>query len=52
MPLDPQVQVHLDRLAAINFAALHTVSPERARAGARQLTAASVREPVKVADVA
>ena len=52
MSLDPQVQAHLDRLAAINFAALHTVSPQRARAGARQLTAASVRETEKVAEVA
>lgn len=52
MPLDPQVHAHLDRLAAVNFTALHTVSPERARAGARQLTAASVRDGEKVADVA
>lgn len=51
MPLHPQVKAHLDRLAAINFAGLHTVSPERARAGARRLTAASIGEPEQVAEV-
>lgn len=51
MPLHPQAQAHLDRLAAVNFASLHTVSPEQARAGARRLAAASVREPQQVADV-
>ncbi|MGK5440708.1 alpha/beta hydrolase fold domain-containing protein [Micromonospora sp. URMC 105] len=51
MPLHPQAQAHLDRLAAVNFAGLHTASPEQARAGARRLTAASVREPEQVADV-
>jgi acetyl esterase len=51
MPLHPQVQAHLDRLAAVNFGSLHTVSPEQARAGARRLTAASVGAPEKVAEV-
>ncbi|MFG3705856.1 alpha/beta hydrolase [Micromonospora sp. NPDC047670] len=51
MPLHPQAQAHLDRLAAVNFAGLHTVTPEQARAGARRLTAASVGEPEPVADV-
>lgn len=51
MPLHPQVQAHLDRLAAINFAGLHTVAPEQARAGARRLTAASVGDPEEVAEV-
>jgi acetyl esterase len=51
MPLHPQVQAHLDRLAAVNFAGLHTVSPEQARAGARRLTAASIGEPEEVAEV-
>jgi acetyl esterase len=51
MPLHPQVQAHLDRLAAVNFAGLHTVSPQQARVGARRLTAASVGEPEKVAEV-
>ena len=51
MPLHPQVQAHLDRLAAANFAGLHTVTPEVARAGARRLTAASVGEPEPVAEV-
>ena len=51
MPLHPQVQAHLERLAAVNVAGLHTVSPEQARAGARRLTAASVGEPEKVAEV-
>ncbi|TQS46051.1 alpha/beta hydrolase [Cryptosporangium phraense] len=45
MPLHPQVQAHLDRLAALNFAGLHTVSPEQARAGARLLSPGS-GEPV------
>ncbi|WP_194894330.1 alpha/beta hydrolase [Catenulispora pinisilvae] len=51
MPLHPQVQAHLDRLAAANFAGLHTVTPEVARAGARRLSAASVGEPEPVAEV-
>ena len=51
MPLHPQVQAYLDRLAAVNFTALHTVSPEQARAGARRLTAASVSSAEKVAEV-
>ncbi len=51
MPLHPQVQAHLDRLATVNFASLHTVSPGQARAGARRLAAASIGEPEKVAEV-
>ncbi|MBS2554673.1 alpha/beta hydrolase [Catenulispora sp. NL8] len=51
MPLHPQVQAHLDRLAAANLAGLHTVTPDVARAGARRLTAASVGEPEPVAEV-
>src|SRR5262249_7747388 len=51
MPLHPQVQAHLDRLATVNFANLHTASPQQARAGARRLTAASVGEPQEVAEV-
>lgn len=51
MPLHPQVEAHLARLAAINFAALHTVSPRRAREGARRLAAMSVDTPEPVADV-
>jgi acetyl esterase len=51
MPLHPQVQAHLDRLAAVNLAGLHTVTPEQARAGARRLAAASLGEPEKVAEV-
>ena len=51
MPLHPQVAAHLDRLAAANFAGLHTVSPERARAGARHLTTLSTRNPEPVAEV-
>lgn len=51
MPLHPQVQAHLARLAAINVAGLHTVSPEQAREGARRLTAMSVDAPEPVADV-
>lgn len=51
MPLHPQVAAHLERLAAANFAALHTVSPEQARAGARHLTQLSTRNPTQVAEV-
>lgn len=51
MPLHPQAEAHLARLAAINFAGLHTVSPERAREGARRLTAMSMDTPEPVADV-
>lgn len=41
MPLHPQVHAHLERLAGANFAGLHTVTPQQARAGARRLTTAS-----------
>jgi len=51
MPLHPQVQAHLDRLAAVNLAGLHTVSPEQARAGARRLAGASLGAPEEVAEV-
>ena len=51
MPLHPQVHAHLDRLAALGFAGLHTVTPELARAGARLLTASSTAEPEPVAEV-
>jgi len=51
VPLHPQVEAHLARLAAVNFAGLHTVSPEQAREGARHLTAASVRSPEPVDEV-
>lgn len=51
MPLHPQAKAHLNQLAAVNFGSLHTVSPEQARAGARRLTAASVGQPEKVAEV-
>lgn len=44
MPLHPQVQAHLARLSELNFGALQDASPERAREGARRLTAASVVE--------
>lgn len=52
MPLHPQVEAHLAQLAAVNFAGLHTVSPQQAREGARRLTAASVqaREPIAEVD--
>jgi acetyl esterase len=51
MPLHPQAKAHLNQLAAVNFAGLHTVSPQQARAGARRLTAASVGQPEQVAQV-
>jgi acetyl esterase len=39
MPLHPQVQEHLTRLAAANFGDLHTFTPERAREGMRRMIA-------------
>lgn len=51
MALHPQVAAYLDQLAASNFAALHTVSPEQARAGARRLAAASTAKPEPVPEV-
>jgi acetyl esterase len=51
MPLHPQAEAHLARLAAVNVAGLHTVSPEQAREGARRLTAMSGHTPEPVADV-
>ncbi len=37
MPVHPQVEAHLARLAAANFADLHTTTPDRARAGMRRM---------------
>lgn len=51
MPLHPQVEAHLTRLAAVNLVGLHTVSPVRAREGARRLTAASIGETEPVSEV-
>ncbi|MEV8515076.1 alpha/beta hydrolase [Dactylosporangium sp. NPDC051484] len=51
MPLHPQVEAHLARLAAVNLVGLHTVSPQQAREGARRLTAASIGEAEPVAEV-
>lgn len=39
MPLHPQVQEYLTRLAAANFGDLHTFTPERAREGMRRMIA-------------
>jgi acetyl esterase/lipase len=50
MSLHPQVQTHLDRLAATSFADLHTLPPERIREGMR-LMSKSLGEPETVADV-
>jgi acetyl esterase len=50
MPLHPQVQDHLDRLAATNFADLHTFTPEQVRAGMR-LVSQSLGEPEAVASI-
>lgn len=50
MPVHPHVQAHLDRLAAANFAGLHTVPLARARAGMR-LMAAQLGGSQPVADV-
>jgi acetyl esterase len=51
MPLHPQAKAHLNRLAAVNFGSLHTVSPQQARAGACRLTAASLGQPEEVGEV-
>jgi hypothetical protein len=37
MPLHPQVQTHLDRLAQTSFAELHTLPPEQIREGMRRM---------------
>jgi acetyl esterase len=50
MPLHPQVQAHLDRLAGSNFADLHTFSPEQVRHAMRLMTQ-SAGEPEPVASV-
>lgn len=50
MALHPQVQEHLDRLAGTNFAALHELSPEQVRQGARALSGA-LAPPEEVASV-
>jgi acetyl esterase len=39
MPLHPQVQAHLDRLAATRFAEMHTLAPEQIRQGMRRMLA-------------
>ncbi|MEV8443992.1 alpha/beta hydrolase [Actinosynnema sp. NPDC051121] len=41
MPLHPQVEEYLRRLSATGFPALHTFTPEQARAGMRRLAAAT-----------
>jgi acetyl esterase len=51
MPLHPQVQEHLERLAATNFAAMHELTPGQVRAGARAV-AASLPPGEAVASVA
>lgn len=38
MPLHPQVQAHLERLAGSNFADLHTFAPEQVRQAMRLMT--------------
>jgi acetyl esterase len=50
MPLHPQVQAHLDRLAATSFADFHAFSPEQVRQGMRAMVP-SLGEPEAVADV-
>jgi acetyl esterase len=39
MPLHPQVQEHLDRLGATNFADLHAFTPDQVRQGMRAVSA-------------
>lgn len=41
MPLRPQVQAHLERLAGSNFADLHTFTPEQVRQAMRLMTQAA-----------
>ncbi|CAJ1507282.1 alpha/beta hydrolase [[Mycobacterium] holstebronense] len=41
MPLHPQVQAHLERLAGSNFADLHTFAPEQVRHAMRLMTQAA-----------
>ena len=50
MPLHPQVQAHLDRLGASNFADLHAFSPDQVRQGMRRMSE-SLGEPESVTGV-
>ncbi|MET0336065.1 MAG: alpha/beta hydrolase [Rhizobacter sp.] len=50
MPLHPQVETHLKRLAATRFGEMHTLAPAQIRAGMRQMLAA-MPPPVEVAAV-
>lgn len=53
MPLHPQVQEHLDRLGATNFADLHEFTPEQVRQGMRAVSAglAPSEEVAEVTDL-
>lgn len=50
MPLHPQVEAHLSRLAATRFAEMHTLTPEQIRQGMRRMIAA-LPQPKEVASV-
>lgn len=50
MPLHPQVQTHLERLAATSFAELHTLPLARVREGMRRMSQ-GLGEPAAVASV-
>jgi acetyl esterase len=49
MPLDPQAQIFLDQMAAMNMPAMHTMTPEQIRAGTKLQP--SWIEPAPVAHV-
>jgi acetyl esterase len=47
MPLDPQVEAHLERLANSGFSQMHLMGHERVREGMRRMSLANInREPV------
>ena len=50
MPLDPQAQAHLERLAATGFANFHLLPPPEVRAGMQRMSRA-LGQPEPVADV-
>ncbi|MBX3622229.1 MAG: alpha/beta hydrolase [Rhizobacter sp.] len=50
MPLHPQAEAHLGRLAATRFAEMHTLTPEQIRQGMRRMLAA-MPPPKEVASV-
>ncbi len=51
MPLDPQVQILMDQMAALNAPPIHTLTPELVRMGIKMQLANDTNEPEFVAQV-